>query len=66
MHNKKKCEKSDNDNYQKIYTSMARMNDNDQSPSKDFGDSSQLTNCILDSGLTCYMTSQVSDLSQVH
>ena len=40
---------------------MARMSDNDESPSIDFGDSSQLINWILDSGATCHMTPQVSD-----
>ena len=29
--------------------------------SRDFGESSQLTNCILDSGATCNMTLQVLD-----
>ena len=37
------------------------MYDNDESPSKYFGDSPQLTNRILDSGATCHMTPQVSD-----
>ena len=40
---------------------MARMYDNDKSPSRDFGDSSQLTNWILDSGSTCHMKPQVQD-----
>ena len=39
---------------------MARMSDNDESPSRDFGESSQLTNWILDSGATFHMTPQVS------
>ena len=39
---------------------MARMYHNDESPSKYFGDSSKLTNSILDSGATCHMTTQVS------
>ena len=38
---------------------MARMSDNDKSPSRDFGDSSQLTNLSLDSGATCHMMPQV-------
>ena len=41
---------------------MARMSDNDECPSKDFGDTSQLTDWILDSVATCHMTPQVSDL----
>ena len=40
---------------------MARMSDNDKCPSRDFGDSSQLTYCILDSGETYHMMSEVSD-----
>ena len=39
---------------------MARMSDNEKIPSRDFGDSSQLTNLILDSVSTCHMTPQVS------
>ena len=40
---------------------MERMSDNEKCPSRDFGESSQLTNCILDSGETCHMRPQVSD-----
>ena len=40
---------------------MARMSGNDKNYSRYFGDSSQLTNSILDSGATCHMTPQVSD-----
>ena len=36
------------------------MSVNDKYPSANFGDSSQLTNWILDSGETCHMTSEVS------
>ena len=57
----KECENSDNDNNQNIYASMARMSDNDKRPSKYFSDSSQLTNCILDSGSTCHIIPQVTD-----
>ena len=39
---------------------MARMYGNDECPSANFGDSSQLTNWILDSGATCHMTPEVS------
>ena len=37
------------------------MSDNDKCHSGKFGDSSQLTIWILDSGPTCHMTPQVSD-----
>ena len=40
---------------------MERMSGNDESSSRDFGDSSQWTNYILDSGETCHMTPQVLD-----
>ena len=40
---------------------MARMSSNDECPSGNFGESSQLTNWILDSRETCYMTPEVSD-----
>ena len=36
------------------------MSGNDKISSKYFGDSSQLTNCILDSGAMCHMKPQVS------
>ena len=38
---------------------MARMSDNDEWPSGNFGDSSKLTNWVLDSGATCYTTQEV-------
>ena len=37
------------------------MSNDDVSKNKDYGDSSQLTNWILDSGATCHMTSEVTD-----
>ena len=37
------------------------MSGNDESSSRDFSDSLQLNNWILDSGATCHMTPQVSD-----
>ena len=40
---------------------MAQISDNDECSSRDFGDSSQLTNCILDSGETCHTKPQVYD-----
>ena len=49
-----------NHNFQKIYASLAQMSDNDEIPSRDFDDSSKLTNWILDSGEKCNMTTQVS------
>ena len=60
------CNNGDNNNYQKIYAYMARMSDNDKSLSRDFGDSLQLTNWILDSGATCHMTPHVLGLFPVY
>ena len=40
---------------------MAWISGNDESFSRDFGDSLQLTNWILDPGATCHMTPQVLD-----
>ena len=39
---------------------MIRMSSNAEIPRRDFGDSSQLTNCILDSSATCHMTPDIS------
>ena len=41
---------------------MARVYSNDKRKSVKYGDSSQLTNWILDSGSMCHMTQEVSDL----
>ena len=49
-----------NNSNQKIYASMARMSGNEKYPSRNFGDSSQLTNWILDSVATCNMKLEVS------
>ena len=57
----KKSEDSDDDNYQKIYAYMAHMSGDDESYSRNFGNSLQLTNWILDSGATRHMTPQVSN-----
>ena len=38
---------------------MARMSYNAANLERYFGDSSQLTNCILDSGVTCNMTPEI-------
>ena len=40
---------------------MAQISDNDECSGRDFGESSQLTNCILDSGETCHTKPQVQD-----
>ena len=40
---------------------MARMSSNAESPGRSFGDRSQLTNWILDSGATCHMTPDILD-----
>ena len=50
-----------NNDYHKIYVSMARMSSNDKRSSDNYGDISQFTNWILDSGATCHMTPEVSD-----
>ena len=52
---------SDDDNDLKLYASIARMSNDDVRENKDYGDSSQLTNWILDSGATCHMTPEVTD-----
>ena len=39
---------------------MARMSDNNECPIRDFSDSSQLINWVLDSGATCHMKPKVS------
>ena len=52
---------TDESKSQKIYASMARMSSNSEIPIRDFGDNSQLTNQILDSGATCHTTPEISD-----
>ena len=59
------CYNGKNKSDQKIYASMARMSSNYKCPSGNFGDSSQLTNWILDSGATCHMTPEVQDFIPV-
>ena len=59
------CEKGENNSNQYIYESMVRMSDNDEYSSGNLGESSQLTNWILDSGSTCHMKSEVSDFIPV-
>ena len=55
------CDNSDDDNEPKVYASMARMSNDDVRKNKYYGDSSQLTNQILESGATCHMTPEVTD-----
>ena len=55
------CDNGDDDNDLKVYASMARMPSDDKRENKDYGDSLQLTNWILDSGATCHMTTEVTD-----
>ena len=43
---------------------MARMSSDDEHKSEESGDSSQLTNWILDLGATCHMTPEVTDSIQ--
>ena len=52
---------SDNDDDPKVYAYMARMSNDDIRENKDYCDSLQLTNWILDSGATCHMTPEVTD-----
>ena len=52
---------SNDDDDLEVYASMARMSNYDVRENKDYGDSSQLTNWILDSGATCHMTPEVTD-----
>ena len=49
-----------NNRDQQIYASMARISGNDECPSEIYGDSSKLTDWILDSGEMCHMTPEVS------
>ena len=50
------CDNRENNNDHKIYASMVGMSSNDERKSVKYGDSSQLTNWILDLGATCHMT----------
>ena len=59
------CDNSDNDNDHKVYASMAQTPSDDKRKSVKYGDSSQLTNWILDSGDTCHMTPEVTDFIPV-
>ena len=55
------CDNGEDDNDHQIYASITRMSSDDEHESGDYGDSSQLTNWILDSGATCHMTPAVTD-----
>ena len=57
----RECDNGENDDDLKIYASMAQMSSDDKRKSIKHGDSSQLTNWILDLGATCHMTPEVSD-----
>ena len=52
---------TDQINPKKIYASMACTYYNSEIPRRKFKDSSQLTNWILDSGVTCHMTPETYD-----
>ena len=43
-----------------IYASMAHMSPNTEIPRRNYGNSSQLTNWVLDSGATCHMAPDIS------
>ena len=51
---------TDKRNPQKLYAYMLHIYSNAESPGRNDGDSSQLTNWILDSGDTCKMTPDIS------
>ena len=55
------CKNGEDNDDHNIYAYMARMSSDDERKSGKYGDSSQLTNCILDSGATCHMTPEVTD-----
>ena len=52
---------TDQSELHKIYASMAYMSSNAEIPRRICEDSSQLTNWILDSGVTCPMTPEILD-----
>ena len=55
------CNNGKNNNEHKIYESMAQISSDDERKSGKYGDSSQQSNWILDSGAKCHMTPEVSD-----
>ena len=52
---------SEKNSEENIYASMAQMSGNDKRLSENYGDSSQLTNWILDYRAMCHMTPEISD-----
>ena len=55
------CDNGEDSDDHKKYASIARIFSDDKRKSVKYGDSSQLTNCILDSEATCHMTPEVLD-----
>ena len=55
------CDNGEDNEDQKIYASIALMSSDDERKSVKYGDSSQLTNWILDSGARCHIMPEVSD-----
>ena len=55
------CDNGKNNNDHRIYASVAQMSNNDKRSSEKYGDSSQLTNWILDLVETCHMKPEISD-----
>ena len=55
------CDNGENNSDKKIYAYMACMSGKDACPRETFGDSSKLTNWVLDYEATCHMTQEVSD-----
>ena len=53
------CENGKDNNDHKIYSSMAHISSDYKRKSVKYGNSSQLTNWILDSGATCHMAPEV-------
>ena len=54
------CNNNENNSDRNIYAITACMSVYDECRSESCGDSSKLTNCILDSGRTCDMTPEIS------
>ena len=55
------CDKGEDNDDHKIYTSIACMCSDDERKSVNYGDNSQLTNWVLYSGATCHVTPEVLD-----
>ena len=55
------CDNRKTNSDQKIYVSMARMSENDEYLTGNFGDNSQLTTWVFDSRATCQMIPEVLD-----